>query len=401
MAVQAHNDGDLPGFDRLVQVFTEQVDRSHGGMSFSVYRNGHPLVRLNGGSTAQRESSTDAVASAWDADTMAVMFSGTKGVVATVAALLVDRGLLDVRLPVAHYWPEFAAAGKQKVTVAQVLSHTVGLVYVDPEPTFEGADLDNAANAAALAEQAPLWKPGTRVAYHAITYGYLMSEVFLRITGRSAGQLIDELLGRPLGLDIYLGLPAELENRVAPVFRAEGYAISTYLTDPERRKIVDRMYGTTLLGRSLRANTPELHRGELAAGGGIATADAMAALYSLLTAGALVAPGTLADATATWSAGIDAINDRPLRFGLGFELADPIGSYGPAACAFGHSGAGGSLHGAWPEHNLGFSFLTNEMLAENEDTRVKELLAVLHDLMSEAAPPPTAAPDGAALSRER
>jgi len=378
MAVQAHNDGELPGFDRLVQTFTEHVDRSHGGMAFCVYRSGHPLVRLYGGSTEQRESSTDAVGSGWEADTMAVMFSGTKGVVATLAALLVDRGLLDVRLPVAHYWPEFAAAGKSRVTVAQVLSHNVGLVYVDPEPAGEWADLDNAANAAVLAEQAPLWEPGTRVAYHAITYGYLMSEIFRRVTGHSAGQLIDELLSEPLGLDIYLGLPTDLESRVAPVFRAEGYAISTHLTDPKRRKIVERMYGTTLMGPSLRANTPELHRGELAAGGGIATADAMAALYSQLAAGTLVSPGALADATETWSAGIDAINDRPLRFGLGFELADPIGSYGREEFAFGHSGAGGSLHGAWPEHNLGFSFLTNEMLAENEDTRATDLLAVLH-----------------------
>ncbi|MDJ0336714.1 serine hydrolase domain-containing protein [Cryobacterium sp. PH31-O1] len=380
--IYAHNDGALPGFDQLARVFTEHVERSHGGMAFCVYRNGHPLVRLYGGSTEQRESSTDAVLPRWQPDTMAVMFSGTKGVVATVAALLVDRGALDVRRPVAHYWPEFAAAGKERVTVAQVLSHTVGLVYVDPEPTGEGADLDNAANAAVLAEQAPLWEPGTRVAYHAITYGYLMNEIFVRVTGKSAGQLIRELLREPLGLDIYLGLPGQLESRVAPVFRAKGYAISTFLTDPERRRIVERMYGTTLLGRSLRANTVEMHRGELAAGGGIATADAMADLYSRLAAGNLVSSGALADATETWSSGIDAINDRPLRFGLGFELADPIGTYGPEARAFGHSGAGGSLHGAWPERNLGFSFLSTEMLAENEDTRVKDLLFSLHGLGS-------------------
>jgi len=381
MTVQAHNDGDLPGFDRLAHAFSEYVDRSHGGMAFCVYRNGYPLVRLYGGSTEQRTSLTDAVASAWGADTMAVMFSGTKGVVATVAALLVDRGVLDVRRPVMHYWPEFAVAGKGRVTVAQVLSHTVGLVYVDPEPTGEWADLDNAANAAVLADQTPLWKPGTRVAYHAITYGYLMNEIFLRITGKSAGQLIDDLLGRPLGLAVYLGLSTELEDRVAPMFRAPGYAISTYLTDPERRTIVERMYGKTLLAPTLRANTPELHRGESAAGGGIATADGMATLYSRLAAGTLVSPGALADATATWSAGIDAINDRPLRFGLGFELVDPIGGYGPEASAFGHSGAGGSLHGAWPERNLGFSFLTNEILAENTDTRVHDLLTVLHTLV--------------------
>jgi CubicO group peptidase (beta-lactamase class C family) len=381
MTIQAHNDGDLPGFDRLVDLFTEQIHRSHGGMAFCVYRNGRPVVRLYGGSTEQRTASSDVITTAWDSSTMAVMFSGTKGVVATVAALLVDRGLLDVRRPVADYWPEFAATGEERVTVAQVLSHAAGLIYVDPEPPGEWADLDNVANATLLAEQAPLWVPGTRVAYHAITYGYLMAEILLRATGTSIGKLIDEYIGRPLGLDIYLGLPVDLESRVAPVFRAEGYAISTYLTDPERRKIVERMYAKSLLGTTLRANSSELHRSESAAGGGIATADGMAALYSRLAAGTLVSPGALADATATWSAGIDVINDRPLCFGLGFELADSIGSYGPEASAFGHSGAGGSLHGAWPDRNVGFSFLVNEMLAENADNRVQGLLAILHDLV--------------------
>ncbi len=381
MTVYAHNDGDLFGFDRLVEVFSTHVDQSHGGMAFCVYRNGHPLVRLYGGSTEQRTAPSELIHTNWDPSTMAVVFSGTKGVVAIVAALLVDQGLLDVRRPVAHYWPEFAAAGKERVTVAQILSHTVGLIYVEAEPAGHWADLDNGANAALLAEQAPLWKPGTQVAYHAITYGYLMNEIFLRVTGRSAGQLIDEFIRRPLDLDIYLGLPAELESRVAPVFRAEGYAISTYLTDPERRKIVERMYSKSLLGKTLRANSVEMHRAESAAGGAIATADGMAALYSHLAAGTLISPRTLEDATTTWSSGIDVINDRPLRFGLGFELADPIGSYGPEESGFGHSGAGGSLHGAWPKRNIGFSFHINEMLAENEDMRVHDLLACLHDLV--------------------
>jgi CubicO group peptidase (beta-lactamase class C family) len=380
-SIEAHNDGGLPGFDRLVDLFAGHVERSHGGMAFCVYRDGHALARLYGGSTEQRAAPTDAIATPWTASTMAVMFSGTKGVVATVAALLVDRGLLDVRRPVADYWPEFAAAGKEHVTVAQVLNHTVGLIYVENEPDGEWADLDNEANAALLASQAPLWDPGTKVAYHAITYGYLMSEIFRRVTGRSVGQLIDDYIAGPLGLDIYLGLPAALDHRITPVFRAEGYAISTFLTDPLRRKIIDRMYAKSLMGTTLRANAPEMHRAELAAGGGIATADAMASLYSRLAAGTLVSSAALADATTTYSAGIDAVNDRPLRFGLGFELADPIGTYGPSATAFGHSGAGGGLHGAWPTLNIGFSLLINEMLAENEDTRAKDLLAVLHELV--------------------
>lgn len=383
----ARNDGHLAtaDFASLAEVFAGHLAHARGGMAFSVYRRGQPLVRLHGGSTVRRDRPDDVVepSAAWGPDTMAVLFSGTKGLVATIAAMLVDRGQLDVNEPVARYWPEFAAGGKADVRVHHLLSHTVGLPYVDPEPQGEWAQLDNAANAAALAAQTPLWTPGGKVAYHAITYGYLMNEVFVRITGKSAGTLIAELLAKPLDADIYLGLPPEHDPRLAPVFRADDYAISTFLTDPERRRIVERMYGNSLIADELPSNSVQMHRAELAAGGGIATADAMASLYSQLAdpRHPLVSGPVLADATRTWSEGIDAINDRPLRFGLGYELVDPIGTYGPVDNAFGHSGAGGGLHGAWPDADIGFSFLTNEMMAENQDFRVKDLLAQLHRIL--------------------
>jgi CubicO group peptidase (beta-lactamase class C family) len=383
-AIAAHNDAGLPkdAFERLHAVFAGHAARAEGGMAFCVYREGKPLARFYGGVTVS-EGGAPAPGTgpgrAWGPDTLAVLFSGTKGLVAIIAAILVDRGQLDPTSPVARYWPEFAAAGKDKVTVGQLLSHTVGLPYVDPEPTVEGAYFDNGLNASILAAQAPLWEPGTKVAYHAITYGYLMSEVFRRATGTPAGELVHELIAGPLGLDIHLGLAPELDERVATVFRSGDYAISTFLQDPARRRIVERMYGQTLTGEQDTFNLVAMRRAQLAAGGGIATADAMANLYSQLAdpRGTLVSPAALAQATATWSEGVDAINDRPLRFGLGFELADPIGTYGPVAPAFGHSGAGGGLHGAWPQKNVGFSFLTNEMLAENQDTRVKDMLGEL------------------------
>ncbi|QCU79621.1 class A beta-lactamase-related serine hydrolase (plasmid) [Citricoccus sp. SGAir0253] len=377
----SHNDGGLPAqdFSALQGVFARHLAEAHGGMAFCVYRAGEPVVRFYGGSTDKRTAPSEEVESPWTAQTMAVMFSGTKGVVATLAAMLTDRGLLDVGKPVADYWPEFAAGGKESVTVAQVLSHTVGLPYVDPEPQGDDAHLDNEANARSLAAQAPLWEPGQQVAYHATTYGYLMTEVFRRATGKPVGRLIGELIREPLGLEIYLGLPEELDHRVATIFRSESYAISTFLQDPERRKIVERMYRSLLAEDKDPFNSLGMRRGELSAGGGIATADAMANLYSRLveSAGGVVSGEALSAATTTWAEGLDAINDRPLRFGLGYELADPIGTYGPVAPAFGHSGAGGGLHGAWPDKNIGFSFLTNEMLAENQDRRAKDLLAEL------------------------
>ncbi|GAA4370589.1 serine hydrolase domain-containing protein [Paeniglutamicibacter cryotolerans] len=376
----AHNDG-LPqaGFDALAEVFSRHLAAIEGGMSFCVYREGRPLARFHGGSTVRPGGSPAEGAAEpgpWTQETMAVLFSGTKGVVATVAAILIDRGLLDPAASVASYWPEFAAAGKERVTVAQVLSHTVGLAYVDQAPEDR---YDNHAQAAALAAQETLWEPGTKVAYHALTYGYLTAELFFRVTGKGPGQLFRELVAEPLSLELHLGLPAALDGRLATVFRSSDYAISTFLQDPERRKIVERMYGNSLTGPGDPVNSVDMRRAELAAGGCIATADAMAALYSHLASPtpALVSPATLRTSTATWSEGVDAINDRPLRFGLGYELADPLGSYGPVTPAFGHSGAGGGLHGAWPGKNVGFSFLTNEMQPEDRDRRAKDLLAAL------------------------
>lgn len=386
--VEAHNDADLPAddFARLREVFASHLAASSGGMSFCVYREGNPMVRLHGGTTVApgRDPGPGLVGPRpWTGRTRAVLFSGTKGLVATLAALLAGRGELDVRAPVASYWPEFAAAGKGAVPVSALLDHTVGLVYVDPEPAGEGAFYDNRLNASILAAQSPLWEPGTRVAYHAHTYGYLMAELLLRVTGRDVGTLLREELADPLGLDIHLGLPAEYDDQVATIFRAGDYAISTFLTDPERRRIVERMYGNTLTGSQDTFNSVAMRRAQMASGGAIATAESMAALYSRLAAPGqeLVPAAALADAISTWSEGVDAVNDRPLRFGLGYELADPIGTYGPVAPAFGHSGAGGGLHGAWPGKNAGFSFLTNEMLAEDKDRRVKDLLGVLAQIL--------------------
>ncbi|WP_394216414.1 serine hydrolase domain-containing protein [Brachybacterium vulturis] len=376
-AVTVRAGDGLPGdiAERLVEIFGRHLAASGGGMAFSVHRAGQPLLQLHGGQAAPGRP--------WTADTMAVLFSGTKGLTATLTALLIGRGQLDPEAPVAQYWPEFAAAGKEQVRIHHLLDHTVGLPYVDPDPATDAERLDNHLMAERLAAQPTLWEPGTKVAYHALTYGYLLAEVLRRVSGSGVGELLRTELAEPFGLDVHLGLPESEEARVAPVFRAAGYRISTYLQDdPERRAIVDRMYGSSLTAENPPFNTRAHHAAELAAGGGIGTADAMAKLYSLLIAAdePLLPADTLARATRTWSQGTDTINDRPVRFGLGYELDDPIGTYGPVRPAFGHTGAGGGLHGAWPEQDLAFSFLPNEMQSEDVDRRVKDLLEVLAEV---------------------
>lgn len=348
-----------PGFEPVRDAFDDVLS---GGAAFAVWRRGEPVVDLYGG------QATPGVP--WRRDTLAVLFSGTKGIVATVAGILAARGALDPMAPVRTYWPEFAA---DDVLVHHVLDHTAGFPYVDPEIADP---FDTAAATAALARQRPLWTPGSKVAYHALTYGYLLAEILFRITGSTPGALVRDLLATPEDLDLHLGAPPTLDRRTATVGHAPGYRISTFLHDPRRRAIVNRMYGDILSPAVI--NSAAYRRSGFAAGGAVGTATAMARLYDLLLCGNLVSNDYLATATRTWSAGADVINDRPVRFGLGYELADPIGTYGPVTVAFGHSGAGGGRHGAWPEHGIGFSFLTNELRSEDVDQRAATLLSALH-----------------------
>lgn len=367
--------GDIAG--RLTDAFRGHLAAGDGGMAFSVYRGGEPLLQLHGG-TADRDSGRP-----WSENTLAVLFSGTKGLTATLAAILIGRGHLDPEAPIAEYWPEFAVSGKAHARVHHALDHTIGLPYVDPDPASEQERVDNDLMARRLAAQPTLWEPGTKVAYHAMTYGYLLAEILRRVSGKTVGELLRTELTEPYGLDVHLALPQAEEARVAPVFRSAGYRISTFLEeDPQRRAIVDRMYGSSLMADEPPFNTRLYHAAELAAGGALGTADAMARLYSLLISAdsPIIPAAALATSTRTWSAGKDVINDRPVRFGLGFELDDPIGTYGPVRPAFGHTGAGGGLHGAWPEQDLGFSFLPNEMQSEDVDRRMKDFLEILAEV---------------------
>lgn len=356
-----------PGFEPVRDAFAEIDPTAGGGAAFTVLRDGQPLVDLWGGEAAPGRP--------WQHDTLTVLFSGTKGVTATVVA---GTEGIDPQARVAEYWPEFAAAGKQDARVHEILAHTVGLPYVDAEPAMPLAD--NAANAKVLAAQAPMWTPGERVAYHAMTYGYLLTELVSRAAGTSISDAIARLHATH-GIEVYLGTPERVDDRVATMVRDPDYRISTYLRDdPERRAIVERMYGT-LLGSVEVVNDPAYRRARLAAGSGVGSAPALARLYDLLVHGAILPRAALDRATRTWSSGTDVINDRPLHFGLGYELADPIGTYGPATVAFGHSGAGGGRHGAWPEAGVGFSFTTNEMRAEDTDDRAARLLEALYSLL--------------------
>lgn len=350
------------GFGPVADAFAEVMAGSAG--AFVVARAGETLVELYGGG--------------WHSGTVAVLFSGTKGVAATACVAQAGPAPhgLDPDAPVARYWPEFAAAGKESTTVAHVLSHAAGLPVVDPAPGSPAADLDDRAGAAALAGQPPLWAPGSRIAYHALTYGHLVAELLRRATGRDPRALVEQVAARVPGVRVFLRTPPPPPSRIV---RAPGYRLSTFLhDDPARRAVVERMYRT--LADPELVNTPAWYRSGALAGAGVAGAASMARLYAALAdpARSPVPAAALDRATTVHAEGTDAINDRPVRYGLGFELADRIGTYGPEPVAFGHSGAGGGRHGAWPERGIGFSFLPGELRAEDADDRASTLLAALH-----------------------
>jgi CubicO group peptidase (beta-lactamase class C family) len=330
---------------------------THGerGAALAVYVDGQPVVDLWGGD-------------GWRHDTMAVVFSATKGATAACIHRLVEGGTLDLDAPVARYWPEFAAAGKATIPLRWVLSHRAGLPTVDA--TLSTADvLAWAPVCEAIAAQAPAWPPGSQHAYHVRTYGFILGEVVRRATGTTLGQVFAREIAAPLGLSWFIGLPATEESRVATL------TPPPLPTDPHHLEIHQRFLGPdTPLGRALSGpgelaygpiwNTPALHRAEIPSSNGIADARSVARLYAALIGPVdgvrLLRPDTLATACAVASDGPDGTLLLPTRFGLGFMLPPGLGlACGPDS--FGHPGAGGSLGFADPARRLAVGYVTNTM----------------------------------------
>jgi len=198
-----------PGFERVADAFVGNF-ANHGdvGAAVCVYRDAKPVVDLWAG-TADPKTGRP-----WEHDTLQLVYSATKGVVATAAHILAERGDLDLDAPVASYWPEFADAGKADVPVRWLLTHQVGLPVLDKPVSLADALAWHPVTAA-LAAQAPIWAPGTAHGYHMQTFGWLVGEVIRRVTGRSPGQFAADEIAAPLGLDFFIGLPDSEHSRVS------------------------------------------------------------------------------------------------------------------------------------------------------------------------------------------
>lgn len=365
-----------PGFERVAEAFAANfADRGEVGAAFAIVRDGEVVLDLRGG-TADAAGTRP-----WDETTVVNVWSTTKAVTALCFAILVDRGQVAYDDLVSRHWPEFAAAGKERVTVGMLLSHQAGLCsFRDPATVTDFYTQEKSA--ARLAATEPLWEPGSRSGYHAITIGLLANEVFRRITGQTLGEFVRAELASPYGLDLSIGLPVDQDHR-----RAE------MIAPPELASTLDRgpMNPSQIAAFSnpvvepLFPNTPEWRAAEVPSANGFANARSLARLFGAAASGGgldghrLLGQPALDAATALQIEGVDEVLGVYARWGAGF-LLNPNGLYGPEPRTFGHSGWGGSFAFADPVRRLGVSYVMNRMGTDLVgDPRATALIAATYE----------------------
>lgn len=366
-------------FEAVREAFTANfAERGETGAAVCVVIGGRTVADLWGG-TADPQAQRP-----WTPDTLVNVFSIGKGLTALVTARLMAGGHLDVDAPVARYWPEFGAAGKQDVTVRHLLTHQAGLPAIR-ERLPPGAMLDWPAMTGALARQAPWWEPGTAHGYHANTFGFLVGEVVRRVTGRTVGALLREEIAGPLGADVHIGLPAAEHHRVAPFTFKEPPSEEDRSGLPDRELMAYNAYLNPggLSGAGV-INTARWRAAEIPATNGHATARGVARVYSALAAGGaidgveVVDTATLAAVTTEQVYGEDRVLHRSTRFGLGFQLTQRERPLGPNSGAFGHFGAGGSLGFCDPQAGMAFGYVMNEMGPRWQNPRNRALVQAVY-----------------------
>ena len=350
-------------FEAVREAFADHFnDPQERGAALCIQIGGETVLDLWAG-TADKDGEQP-----WHTDTIVNLFSCTKPFTAVTALQLVEEGKLELDVPVARYWPEFAAAGKESITLRQLLCHRAGLPalreLMPAEALYEWQTMVDA-----LAAEAPWWTPGEGHGYAAITYGWLVGELIRRADGRSAGQSIMARTARPLGLDFHVGLGDEEFYRVAHTARSKGN-----MGDESAQGLLKAMMNEPS-SMSTRAftnppsimtsiNKPEWRRMEQPAANGHGNARSLAGFYSGLLDGKLLEAQMLEQFTREHSVGEDKTLRTQTRFGLSCMLDQPgvpNATYGLGSKAFGHPGAGGSIGFADPDREVAFGFVTNTL----------------------------------------
>ncbi|RJO78478.1 class A beta-lactamase-related serine hydrolase [Nocardia panacis] len=376
------------GFEAVREAFAANfAEQGDVGAAVAVYRDGRPVVDLWGGLADPRTGRP------WQRDTLQLVYSVTKGVLATLAHLLAQRGELDLDAPVARYWPEFAAAGKGEIPVRWLLTHQAGLAAIDtPVPLADALTWQPMVDA--LAAQTPNWTPGTAHGYHGRTFGWLVGEVLRRVTGRTVGELLALEIAEPLAADFHIGLPESERSRVSRLVfgpEVDFTAIPDAQIPDGLRDLVAALRDPNSLSNRAFAvtdpdkvdfNDPAVQAAEIPSSNGIGTARGLARIYAALIGEVdgvrLFTPETRTAATAEQVSGTDLVIQLPGRVATGYMLpTETIPFGGPSA--FGHPGRGGSLAFADPETGIAFAYVTNYILEGAPDLRARNLCTAVWD----------------------
>lgn len=339
-------------------------DRDELGAAVTVTLDGETVVDLWGGWADAARTRP------WERETLVNVWSTSKGPTSLCAHILADRGLLDFDAPVAAYWPEFAAAGKESVLVRHLLSHRAGLAGLrEPHDLAQLCDWELTVER--LAAQESWWEPGTRSGYHALTFGHLVGEVVRRVSGLRPGAFLEREVTGPLGIDFTIGLPEKEAERAAELVHprvassSEQAAIFAQLAPAAVAALANPLVGAT------EANTAQWRAAEIPAANGHGTARAVAALYGIFAGRGAYGSRQVLSPEAAERVREGQGSCRDLVLGAGFEhetetglglwLSGPNGSYGPNLRAFGHDGFGGSCGLADPESGLSLGYVMNRM----------------------------------------
>jgi CubicO group peptidase (beta-lactamase class C family) len=327
------------------------------GARFALAMDGEIVIDLMGGWADRAETR------AFGHDTLTTLFSTTKAVAALMVARLVGQGRLAYETPVAEIWPDFAAAGKARLTVGDVLSHQAGLCGLEA-PWSPAEWFDGDAVGARLAAMTPLWLPTSASGYHPVTFGYLAGEIFRRVDGRSLGTALREDIAGPLGLDLWIGLPDTEHARCAEMRRPPAMPDFGEITMPRRLAFLSPWSSPGAVPLDV------YRRAEIPSANGHATAPALARLMAILACdgvleGERVLPaGLAAEASGQRIAGADLVLPYDISWGAGFIRNQGLGLYGPGGETFGHSGWGGSCAFADPRRGISGAYVMNRQSAE-------------------------------------
>ena len=352
-----------PAFQTVADVFEENLtgrgEQGDVGAACAVMIDGELVVNLWGG---YADVAKDRV---WQEDTLCCCWSVSKSIGSVLTLMLIDRGLIDIDAPVAAYWPEFGANGKDGILVRHVLNHTAGVSYVDAD-LGPGDTNDWGTMVAAIEATAPNWPAGSQLGYLNMTQGYLTGELCARVNGgRRLAQFLQEELAQPLGLDWHFAVPDGIMPRLATVYQTDPSLFARVAADNP-----DSVFAKSMKGRNPEEtyNSTAWRKAENGAGTSHTNARAMARLYGTLARGGsldgveILSSGTVALAQTQTVREKDAVNGMEMRFSSGFEMnCPPATPMGPGDSCFGYIGAGGSFAFADPDKKLGFGYGHNVM----------------------------------------